>query len=207
MSLSRRSPSSSLRVSGSLIVAALIVVGCGGPAPIDSALASGAPPAEAPEPVTTAEPVASAGAKLRVRALPVSVLAPIPDLRYRKIKGAPAVIPEIAAKAEFWEGAITRQLTRGPVVAGTVHLLRLRRGAITDDAMRAEVLVGILTEFAQRKKFIPVQIGGQKVLTATDVRDTGGSVAGWIDGRNVVIIFAVKRLSAEKFAVAYQNGR
>jgi len=209
MPLSFRS-STALRVTGPLLVAALIAagsVGCGEAAPTGSRPASGTPTARAAEPVATAGPAASTPAKLRVRALPESVLTPIHGLRYRKIKGAPAVFPEIAAKAEFWEGVITRQVKSGPVPAGTVQLMRLRPGVITDDAMRDEVLLGVLTDFAQTKKFNTVQIGGQKVLTTTDVRDIGGSVAGWLDDRDLVVIYAVKRLSAEKIAFTYLTGK
>jgi hypothetical protein len=219
--LPRRSPA--FRFAGSVLVAILLaaVAGCGGSNSTQLTAASGASSAPSGTAVATAsapvvdagtevddpEPTRSSQATPRVRVLPVSVLAPIGGIRYSRIKGSKQVAPELEDQAEFWEGTITRKMTYQGVVAGTVQLFRLRRGVDIDQANRAYNLRIALKEYTQQKKFIQVRIAGQKVLTATDVRDTGGSVAGWFKGRDLVIIFAAPRLSARKFAVSYLTGK
>jgi hypothetical protein len=143
---------------------------------------------------------------LRARALPVSVLKPMPGLTYSKIKGAPEVMPEMKAKAEFWEGMITRQISRQSTLAGTVQLMRVRPGVITDKAWGDGALREIIAEFAQTKEFTEVQISGQDVLLTKKARDTGGSVAGWLDGRDFILLLARPGLSAQKLATTYING-
>lgn len=135
----------------------------------------------------------------------MSVLRPIPGLTYAKIKGSPDITPDLARKASVLEGIITRQMVRGPSVAGTVQVLRVRPGVISD-ASRDEALRTILFEYANTRDFTEVRISGQNVLTSAQVRDTGGTLAAWFKDRDIVIIFAKRGLSAEKIARSYLSG-
>jgi len=168
-------------------------------APSASVAATGAPvPATAPKP----SPLGEAKA---VQVLPVSVLMPIAGLTYAKIKGSPDISPYFAGKASVLEGLITREMVRGPAIAGTVQLVRVRPGVIPD-ASRDEALRTFLFDFANTRNFTEVRINGQNVLTSAQVRDTGGTVAGWLKDRDIVVIFARRGLSAEKIARSYLAG-
>lgn len=166
-------------------------------APAASVAATGAPaPATKPSP---------SGEAKAVQVLPVSVLRPIFGLTYAKIKGSPDISPYFSGKASVVEGLITREIVRGPDVAGTVQLFRVRPGVIPD-ASRDEALRTFLSDFADTKNFTEVRISRQNVLTSAQVRDTGGTVAGWLRDRDIVVIFAKRGLSAEKIARSYLRG-
>lgn len=166
-------------------------------APVASVAATGAPaPATKPSP---------SGEAKAVQVLPVSVLRPIFGLTYAKIKGSPDISPYFAGKASVVEGLITREILRGPDVAGTVQLFRVRPGVIPD-ASRDEALRTFLSDFADTKNFTEVRISRQSVLTSAQVRATGGTVAGWLKDRDIVVIFAKRGLSAEKIARSYLRG-
>jgi hypothetical protein len=111
----------------------------------------------------------------------------MPGHTYTKIPGAPAISPELAAKPEYWAGYVGRALQRRGQIVGTVQLIRLRPGILTDDASLDEALTELMKEFAQTTDLAHTTVAGIRIITARNVRGTGADAVAWRQGEDLII--------------------
>lgn len=184
-----------------------VASGCGeseptAEAPASSTAAASAAAMATPQPAASSKPATS----LRVRILPESSLKPIPGLAYAHLDGWPDAFSVLGRRTDLFEATVGRHLKRQSEQAGSVQLLRLRPGVITNDATGDQALRDLLVEFIHPAELTEIQVADQSVLIAKDLRASSAAVAAWLKDRELVILFAKQGLSAKTLATSYLTG-
>ena len=142
-----------------------------------------------------------------IRDLPESVLKPIPGFSYAEAPG-PVVLPAMVSQASVWEGSIVRSIFDGTVYVGGMQLLKLRGERPADPGeVRVYAVRDAMKPFTGEQELASVTIAGQAVLTAEDVLGTERDIAGWFDGRDLVLISGAEEFSGSQLAFGYLTGR
>jgi hypothetical protein len=146
-------------------------------------------------------------AKLTLRDLPETLLKPIPGFSYRRTPGQ-VIYPSTASGPQVWEGGLVRSIVDddGVYVAGA-QLIRVRGERSVEGPVRDMVLRDALESFVPEGEFAPVRMVDQEVLTATKILDGQRDIAGWFDGRDLVIIIGTEEMSGKDLAFSYLTGK
>ena len=110
---------------------------------------------------------------------------------YARAAGVPDAVPGL--DAGFVSGYIGRAVLRGTERAGVVQLVRLRRTRAATDFAEAFV-----QQYAQTSDFDGARLAGRRVRTTSLLRGRPGGLVTWVDGRDVVLVYAEGGLSAAR---------
>jgi hypothetical protein len=136
--------------------------------------------------------------------LPESALATLPGLTYAKgtisDEEALATVRASTARPETVYGYLGRAVTSGGQQIGGVQVTRLRKAVPSAD--RDKAAAATLQEFAQKTP-TKSTIAGQDVQQADKARGTEVGTVLWVDGKDIVIVYAQGVGEARKLAKLY----
>jgi len=183
-----------VRVATAVLLGTLVATACSDP-PADTvspAGATGAAPAATDAPVPGPIPPGTSPPGVpAVVTLPESDLPELDGYAYARAAGIPDAVPGM--DAGFVSGYIGRAVMRGPERAGVVQLVRLRRTRAATDFAEAFV-----QQYAQTSDFDGERLAGRRVRTTSLLRGRPGGLVTWVDGRDLVLVYAEGGLSAAR---------
>jgi len=146
-------------------------------------------------------------AELTLEDLPETTLRPISGYSYEPVSGQ-VIYPSAVPGPQFWEGGVVRSIvdSDGRRVGG-VQLIRLRGEETVWGPARDLALRDALAAFVPEKEFASMHVVDQEVLTAANVLGRHRDIAGWFDGRDLVMIVGAEVFSGEDLAVSYLTGQ
>jgi len=183
-----------VRVATAVLLGTLVATACSDPETdtVAPAGATGAAPAATRVPVPgTTPPGTSPPGVPAVVTLPEADLPELDGYAYARAAGIPDAVPGM--DPAFVSGYIGRAVMRGPERAGVVQLLRLRRTRAATDFAEAFV-----QQYAQTSDFDGERFAGRRVRTTSLLRGRPGGLVTWVDGRDLVLVYAEGGLSAAR---------
>jgi len=179
-------------VTTAVLLGTLVLAACSDP-PADTvarAGVTGSAATAAPVPGTNPAGTPSPGVPAVVT-LPETDLPELDGYAYARAAGVPDAVPGL--DAGFVSGYIGRAVLRGTERAGVVQLVRLRRTRAATDFAEAFV-----QQYAQTSDFDGERLAGRRVRTTSLLRGRPGGLVTWVDGRDVVLVYAEGGLSAAR---------
>ena len=179
-------------VTPAVLLGTLVLAACSDP-PADTvarAGVTGSAATAAPVPGTNPAGTPSPGVPAVVT-LPETDLPELDGYAYARAAGVPDAVPGL--DAGFVSGYIGRAVLRGTERAGVVQLVRLRRTRAATDFAEAFV-----QQYAQTSDFDGERLAGRRVRTTSLLRGRPGGLVTWVDGRDVVLVYAEGGLSAAR---------
>jgi hypothetical protein len=180
--------------TAAVLLGTLVLTACSDPPTADTvtpAGATGAVPATgttAPGPAPSGTPSPGVPA---VVPLPEADLPELDGYAYARAAGIPDAVPGL--DAGFVSGYVGRAVMRGRDRAGVVQLVRLRRTKAATDFAEAFV-----QQYAQTSDFDGERLAGRRVRTTSLLRGRPGGLVTWVDGRDLVLVYAEGGLSAAR---------
>jgi hypothetical protein len=183
-----------VRATAAALLGTLVVTACSDP-PADTVTPAGATGPAPAAAGTTAPGAAPAGTSPpgvpAVVTLPESDLPELDGYAYARAAGVPDAVPGL--DADVVSGYIGRAVMRGRDRAGVVQLVRLRRTRAATDFAEA-----FIQQYAQTSDFDGERLAGRRVRTTSLLRGRPGGLVTWVDGRDVVLVYADGGLSAAR---------
>ena len=181
--------------AATVLLGTLVVTACSDPPAADTVTPAGATGSVPAVTGTTAPGPAPAGTPSpgvpAVVPLPESDLPELDGYAYARAAGIPDAVPGL--DAGFVSGYVGRAVMRGRDRAGVVQLVRLRRTKAATDFAEAFV-----QQYAQTSDFDGERLAGRRVRTTSLLRGRPGGLVTWVDGRDLVLVYAEGGLSAAR---------
>jgi len=179
-------------VTTAVLLGTIVLAACSDPQADTVARAgvTGSAATAAPVPGTTPAGTPSPGVPAVVT-LSETDLPELDGYAYARAAGVPDAVPGL--DAGFVSGYIGRAVLRGTERAGVVQLVRLRRTRAATDFAEAFV-----QQYAQTSDFDGERLAGRRVRTTSLLRGRPGGLVTWVDGRDVVLVYAEGGLSAAR---------
>ena len=171
-------------VTTAVLLGTIVLAACSDPQADTVARAgvTGSAATAAPVPGTNPAGTPSPGVPAVVT-LPEADLPELDGYAYARAAGIPDAVPGM--DPAFVSGYIGRAVLRGTERAGVVQLVRLRRTRAATDFAEAFV-----QQYAQTSDFDGERLAGRRVRTTSLLRGRPGGLVTWVDGRDVVLVYA-----------------
>jgi hypothetical protein len=170
-----------VRVGSAVILCSALVTACSDTSTDRVAPAGGTASPGATAATDRPSPGASGGPA--VGAVPDSDLPELEGYTYARAGDVPDTVPGL--DPEFVAGYVGRAVLRDGDRAGVVQLVRLRRTAEASDFADAFV-----RRYAQTGDFESERLAGRRVRTTSLLRGRPGGLVTWLDGRDLVLVYA-----------------
>jgi hypothetical protein len=189
-----------VRLVATVLLGTLVVTACSDPPAERVTPAGGVAPTSAASGARTPGATPGGTPATGVPAVVVLPESDLPELDGYTYASAPGVPVAVAGlDAGFVSGYIGRAVLRGRDRAGIVQLVRLRRTTAATDFAEA-----FIQQYAQTSDFDGERLAGQRVRTTSLLRGRPGGLVTWVDGRDLVLVYAEGGVSAaRRLARAY----